>query len=190
MVHGCMGDLFAVVSWVPCGDGAAVCCNVAQFPWLDMLFMMCGTLNGAFASHFTPVPLWLTCCDARLLGATSWTFGVGFFRVSFVVHSYIRARHDGRNRCPWNEPECGLLYSRAMAGWNLFDQSCGFLYDATKKVGFRFFGFSVFGFLCLEFGVWCLVFGVRCSVFGLRYRSSAVGSWLLAVGDLRHLHAT
>lgn len=44
----------------------------------------------------------------------------------------IRMRHDGRNRSPWNEPECGLLYSRQMGGWNLLDQACGFQYDSTK----------------------------------------------------------
>jgi len=35
----------------------------------------------------------------------------------------LRQRHDGRHRSPWNEPECGLLYSRAMAHWNIFDQA-------------------------------------------------------------------
>jgi len=48
-----------------------------------------------------------------------------------TIAGYIRARHDGRNRSPWDEPECGLLYSRAMAGWNLFDQCAGFAYDST-----------------------------------------------------------
>lgn len=47
------------------------------------------------------------------------------------VTGFIRQRHDGRNRSPWNEPECNLLYSRAMAHWNLLDQSCGFAFDAT-----------------------------------------------------------
>jgi hypothetical protein len=50
-----------------------------------------------------------------------------------TIAKYIRARHSGINRSPWNEPECGLLYSRAMASWNLFDQSCGFEYDSTKS---------------------------------------------------------
>ncbi len=43
----------------------------------------------------------------------------------------IRNRHSGVNRSPWNEPECGLWYVRAMAAWNLFDQACGFNYDST-----------------------------------------------------------
>eukprot|EP00947_MAST-08B_sp_MAST-8B-sp1_P005107 g5107.t1 len=48
------------------------------------------------------------------------------------VATNIRRRHDGRNRTPWNEPECDVLYSRAMAHWNIFDQACGWVYDATK----------------------------------------------------------
>lgn len=49
------------------------------------------------------------------------------------VNGYIRERHDGRNRTPWNEPECDLLYSRAMAHWNVFEQACGYRYDATAS---------------------------------------------------------
>lgn len=46
------------------------------------------------------------------------------------VAGNLRQRHDGRHRSPWNEPECGLLYSRAMAHWNIFDQCCGHAYDS------------------------------------------------------------
>lgn len=45
----------------------------------------------------------------------------------------VRRRHDGRNRSPWNEPECGLLYARAMAHWNIYDQACGHVYDCTSR---------------------------------------------------------
>ena len=45
--------------------------------------------------------------------------------------SMIRRRQDGRNRSPWNEPECQILYSRSMAHWNIFDQACGHAYDST-----------------------------------------------------------
>ena len=48
------------------------------------------------------------------------------------VVGWLRQRHDGRHRSPWDEPECGLLYSRAMAHWNLFDQCTGHVYDCTK----------------------------------------------------------
>jgi hypothetical protein len=55
-----------------------------------------------------------------------------------AVAKDIRARHDGRNRSPWNEPECGLLYSRSMAGWNLLDQAVGLKYNAVSAA----FGFD------------------------------------------------
>ena len=42
----------------------------------------------------------------------------------------IRRRHDGRTASPWNEPECGQLYIRAMAHWNIYDQACGFQYTS------------------------------------------------------------
>ena len=45
---------------------------------------------------------------------------------AMMVASNIRQRQDGRNMNPWDEPECDHLYSRAMAGWNVFDQACGF----------------------------------------------------------------
>jgi len=50
----------------------------------------------------------------------------------------IRTRQSGVHRSPWNEPECGLYSARSMAGWNLFDQACGFTYDSTKaSIGFH-----------------------------------------------------
>lgn len=49
-----------------------------------------------------------------------------------IATNNIRHRYDGRNRSPWNEPECGQLYSRSMAHWNLYDQACGVTYDSTK----------------------------------------------------------
>jgi len=49
----------------------------------------------------------------------------------------IRQRQDGRNRSPWNEPECNTHYSRMFSGWGLYDQACGFTYDATAgSLGF------------------------------------------------------
>lgn len=48
-----------------------------------------------------------------------------------TIAKHIRNRHSGINRSPWNEPECGLFYSRSMASWNVYDQACGFTYDST-----------------------------------------------------------
>eukprot|EP01063_Lacrimia_lanifica_P028465 TRINITY_DN4158_c0_g1_i2.p1 TRINITY_DN4158_c0_g1~~TRINITY_DN4158_c0_g1_i2.p1 ORF type:complete len:848 (+),score=329.88 TRINITY_DN4158_c0_g1_i2:177-2720(+) len=54
------------------------------------------------------------------------------------MNDIIRQRQDGRNRSPWNEPECDTHYTRMFSGWGLYDQACGMRYDATQKaVGFE-----------------------------------------------------
>jgi non-lysosomal glucosylceramidase len=45
-----------------------------------------------------------------------------------VVES-VRRRHDGERRNPWNEPECGHHYARAMSAWGPLLALSGFLYD-------------------------------------------------------------
>jgi hypothetical protein len=41
----------------------------------------------------------------------------------------IRARFDGEKRNPWDEPECGHHYARAMSSWSTVVAMSGFLYD-------------------------------------------------------------
>jgi len=41
----------------------------------------------------------------------------------------IRARFDGEKRNPWDEPECGHHYARAMSSWSTVIAISGFLYD-------------------------------------------------------------
>ena len=43
----------------------------------------------------------------------------------------IRARFDGEKRNPWDEPECGHHYARAMSSWSAFVAMSGFLYDGV-----------------------------------------------------------
>lgn len=59
-----------------------------------------------------------------------------------------RQRQDGRNRSPWNEPECNTLYSRMLSGWGVYDQACGLQYDSTR--GFLAFDprFNIEEFAC------------------------------------------
>jgi hypothetical protein len=45
----------------------------------------------------------------------------------------VRRRHDGEKRNPWNEPECGHHYARAMAAWALVIALSGFRYHAGQK---------------------------------------------------------
>jgi uncharacterized protein (DUF608 family) len=45
-----------------------------------------------------------------------------------------RARHEGRKRNPFDEPECGHHYARAMASWATLLAYTGFHYDAVDRV--------------------------------------------------------
>ena len=49
----------------------------------------------------------------------------------------IRARHNGENRNPWNEMECGSNYARSMASYSILLSLSGFEYDMTcGHIGF------------------------------------------------------
>ncbi|MFC0680060.1 GH116 family glycosyl-hydrolase [Lysobacter korlensis] len=45
----------------------------------------------------------------------------------------VRDRHDGHNRNPWNEVECGNHYARSLASWGLLLALSGFRYDAVSR---------------------------------------------------------
>jgi len=62
-----------------------------------------------------------------------------------AVHN-ARARYDGERRNPWNEPECGHHYARAMSSWSTFLAASGFRYHGAEQAvtihaapGFRCF---------------------------------------------------
>jgi len=44
-----------------------------------------------------------------------------------------RRRFDGERRNPWNEPECGHHYARALASWAGFIAWSGFRYSAPQR---------------------------------------------------------
>lgn len=46
---------------------------------------------------------------------------VGLKREAVNVASAVRIRHNGQNRNPFNEQECGSFYARSMAAWALLD---------------------------------------------------------------------
>jgi non-lysosomal glucosylceramidase len=49
-----------------------------------------------------------------------------------AVHN-VRARYDGERRNPWNEPECGHHYARAMSSWSTFLAASGFRYHGGEQ---------------------------------------------------------
>ncbi|MGA3099901.1 MAG: GH116 family glycosyl hydrolase, partial [Bryobacteraceae bacterium] len=64
----------------------------------------------------------------------------------------VRARYDGERRNPWNEPECGHHYARAMSSWSTLLAASGFRYHGGEQSvtikaapGFRCFWSSATG---------------------------------------------
>jgi uncharacterized protein (DUF608 family) len=49
-----------------------------------------------------------------------------------VIHA-VRSRFDGRKRNPFDEPECGFHYGRALASWNTLLAWSGFGYSAVDR---------------------------------------------------------
>ena len=47
--------------------------------------------------------------------------------------SDARRRYDGERRNPWDEPECGHHYARAMASWSGFLAATGFRYIGNRR---------------------------------------------------------
>jgi uncharacterized protein (DUF608 family) len=45
----------------------------------------------------------------------------------------VRARYDGERRNPWNEPECGHHYARAMSSWSTLLAASGFRYHGGRQ---------------------------------------------------------
>ncbi len=69
---------------------------------------------------------------------TGWT-GFEYSAAALMIHrgmiaeglrvvEAVRRRHDGLKRNPWNEPECGHHYARALASWGPLIALSGFLY--------------------------------------------------------------
>jgi hypothetical protein len=57
----------------------------------------------------------------------------GLVEEGLAVVEAIRRRFDGERRNPWNEPECGHHYARAMASWAVILALSGFHYSAVER---------------------------------------------------------
>ncbi|MGO8785975.1 MAG: GH116 family glycosyl-hydrolase [Terriglobia bacterium] len=57
----------------------------------------------------------------------------GMTTEALAVVESARRRFDGERRNPWNEPECGHHYARAMASWACFAAWSGFRYSAPER---------------------------------------------------------
>jgi non-lysosomal glucosylceramidase len=70
----------------------------------------------------------------------------GMSREGIEAVRNVRARYDGERRNPWNEPECGHHYARAMSSWSTLLAASGFRYHGGEQrvsiqspAGFRCF---------------------------------------------------
>ncbi len=57
----------------------------------------------------------------------------GMVNEALTVVETARRRHDGERRNPWNEPECGHHYARAMSSWAVVLALNGFQYAGPEK---------------------------------------------------------
>ena len=75
--------------------------------------------------------------------AEAWT-GIEYLVAAQFIHAgmlaegvetieNVRMRFDGERRNPWDEPECGHHYARAMSAWSSVVAFSGFDYHAARK---------------------------------------------------------
>src|ERR1035441_891297 len=75
--------------------------------------------------------------------AEAWT-GLEYLAAAHMIYagmtaqgvecvSNARGRHDGEKRNPWNEPECGHHYARAMSAWSTLLAISGFRYYGGER---------------------------------------------------------
>jgi uncharacterized protein (DUF608 family) len=75
--------------------------------------------------------------------AEAWT-GLEYLAAAHMIYAGMtaqgvecvrntRARHDGEKRNPWNEPECGHHYARAMSAWSTLLAIGGFRYHGGER---------------------------------------------------------
>jgi len=64
--------------------------------------------------------------------AATLFFAYGMTREGVETYAGTRRRHDGERRNPFNEPECGHHYARAMSSWSGMAVLAGFRYDGPE----------------------------------------------------------
>ncbi len=119
----------------------------------------------------------------------------GMAREGVQVVEDVRHRFDGERRNPWDEPECGHHYARAMSAWSALVAYSGFDYHAARKA----LSLTRPGIACLwssasGWGMFSTAKGVEVSVTegalpvsSVRFAGSvAPASILLAGRRLRH----
>lgn len=68
-----------------------------------------------------PLSYWGECMNGFEYALAVLLLDCGLKKEGTKVASAVRGRHNGANRNPFNEPECGSYYARSMASWALLD---------------------------------------------------------------------
>ena len=80
-----------------------------------------------------PFPYYAEAWTGHEYSAASEMIYAGLVREGVECFENVRKRFDGERRNPWDEPECGHHYARAMAAWSGVLALSGFRYDGTKQ---------------------------------------------------------
>jgi uncharacterized protein (DUF608 family) len=77
-----------------------------------------------------PFPYWSEVWTGIEYTAAAGMIQAGLLDEALQVVRAVRSRHDGSIRNPFDEPECGHHYARAMAAWALIPALTGFRWSA------------------------------------------------------------
>jgi uncharacterized protein (DUF608 family) len=117
----------------------------------------------------------------------------GLVREGLECIESARARYDGERRNPWNEPECGHHYARAMSAWSAVLALSGFRYHGgTRHVSVqpRLFSPRVRSFWATGTGWGEFELGPVAGAFGLRVLHGALPCRTIALPPRRTFPAT
>jgi uncharacterized protein (DUF608 family) len=59
--------------------------------------------------------------------------GMGMVEEGISIIEAVRQRHDGAKRNPFDEPECGHHYARALSAWSAVVLYCGFFANVAER---------------------------------------------------------
>ncbi len=80
-----------------------------------------------------PFPYYAECWTGLEYAAAALLIVHGLAEQGVRAVESVRRRYDGERRNPWDEPECGHNYARAMSSWSLIPALSGFSYDAPSR---------------------------------------------------------
>jgi len=80
-----------------------------------------------------PFPYYAEVWTGLEYSAAALMMAVGQVDAGVECVTGARRRHDGERRNPWDEPECGHHYARAMSAWSPIPLLSGFLYHAGAR---------------------------------------------------------